>query len=349
MISIPTYCTREDVRDAIDSKESARNARNIDRAIDMASRAIEGRLSRVLYPTITTKYFDYPGHTYSRSYRLWFDEPAELISATSVTSGGVTLTAADYYLEPINVGPPYNRLEINLSTTATFNSSSTFQRQTVIAGTWGYTVNTETATIINEALDSSETGVDIEDSASVGVGDLILIDSEYMLVTEKSMLDTGQNASALAAQQNAVSITGLTAGSLHVGEVILIDSERMLVVDMAGTTATVQRAYDGSVLASHALNADIYAPRTLTVVRGSQGSTAASHLISAPVLRHVYPGPVRSLAIAEAINNIKQEQSGYARTIGTGDNQRESYGKGLNDLRKYVEEQYGRTPRKRAV
>lgn len=343
------YCSREDVREALDSKLTAYNTRQIDRAIETASRAVEGRTNRIFYPQVATRYFDFPGHEYTRSYRNWFNTPDELISATSVVSGGTTLSASDYFLEPVNYGPPYSRIEVNLATTAAFNSASTFQRQLAVTGTWGYQLNTELTTTTTEALDTTETGVDIEDSSSIGVGDLILIDSEYMQVTGKSMLDTTQNTSALTANKSDVSITGLTANSLHPGEVILIDSERMLIVDMAGTTATVQRAYDGSVLASHALNADIYALRTLTVIRASQGSTAASHLTSASVNKFVYPGPIRELAIAEALTTLYQTQAGYARVVGSGDAQRESSGKGLADLRRAVEDQYGRNTRKLAI
>lgn len=343
------YCTREDVREALDSKESAYNNKAVDRVIETASRTVEQWLNRIFYPTIATKYFDFPSHKYSRSYRLWFDEPAELISATSVVSGGIIIDPSAYYTEPVNVGPPYNRIEINLASTSAFNATSTYQRQTVIQGLWGYREDLQVVTTLAEDLDTTETGIDINNSGLIGVGDTIKVGSEYMVVTDKSMLDTAQNTSALALSKSAVSITGLTPGALNVGEIILIDSERMLIVDAAGSTVTVERAVDGSVLAAHALNADIYALRTLTVSRGSLGTTAASHLTAASVSVLVIPSPVRELTLAEAVNNLLQSRSGYARVVGSGDNQRESYGKGLSDLRQRVENTYGRKTRKLAV
>jgi hypothetical protein len=146
-----------------------------------------------------------------------------------------------------------------------------------------------------------------------------------------------------------VSITGVTAGTITVGETLLVDSERMLVVDVAGTTLTVKRAWDGTVLAAHTSGADLYAPRTVTVTRGALGSTAATHTISTALTRHVVPGPVRELSVAETVNLLLQRQSGYARTVGSGDNVRESSGRGLRSLRDQVWTSHGRKVRLGAV
>jgi len=163
------------------------------------------------------------------------------------------------------------------------------------------------------------------------------------------MVTTGQVCSAMTANANNVAITGIGAGTVNVGETILIDSERMLVTDVAGTTVTVQRAYDGTVLAVHNVSTTIYAPRTLTVQRGQLGTTAASHTQAVAVERFFFPGPIRELAIAESLNTLLQSRSGYARVVGSGDNQREAYGRGLTDLRTQVKNQYGKRSRKMAV
>src|SRR5690606_40111271 len=127
-------------------------------------------------------------------------------------------------------------------------------------------------------------------SSLIGVGDLIRVGTERMIVTGKVMLDTGVTASSLEARAGDVSITLSTAtGAPTVGEVILIGSERMLVVDRAGLVLTVKRAWDGSVLASHASGASIWPPRTLLVSRAVLGATAAFHQVGAAVARHVPP------------------------------------------------------------
>lgn len=342
-----TYCTREDVKESLDIKTATRMDRVIDRAVEAATRSVESLTRRVFYPTITTKYFDFPDGGRSASYRQWIDEPAQLISATSLISGGTTILATDYFLEPVNEGPPFNRIEIDLASTADFDAEDTHQRQTVVAGTWGYTNAWDAATTITASVNSSVTAIPIDDSSQVGVGDMIRIGTEWINVTNKLMADTGDDVT-LTASNSSVTLTGLTSGNLNPGETILVDSERMLVLDVTGTTASVQRSYDGTVLAAHT-TASVWAPRSLTVVRGINGSTAASHTSGDAVERFSFPGPVRQLAIAEALNTIMQGQSAYARTVGTGDNMRESSGKGLSELRKNVRLDYGRRSRLRAI
>lgn len=357
-ITRPTYATREAVKTALDVKLTARIDAQVDRAIEAASDAIDGGTDRIggllkrrFYPEQRTMTFDWPNQQYARSWRLWLDQH-ELISATTITSGGATIPAADYFLRPDD-GPPFTHLEVDLDSNSAFSSGDTHQRSISITGTFGFSADTAAGGQLAEALDGSETGVDVTDSASIGVGDLVLVDSERMLVVDKAMLDTGVNIDAgdsLTASKSDVSITMSTAtGAPVVGETILIDSERMLVVDAAGLVLTVQRAYDGTVLATHAGGVDIYAPRTLTVVRGSVGSTATTHSSAAAISRQVYPGLVRSLATAYAINNVLQETAGYARVAGSGDNQREFTGRGIRQLENDAYTAYGRKARIRGV
>jgi hypothetical protein len=348
-ISRPVYCTREDVKGALDYRETARNDAQVDRAVEAAARAVEGALHRRFYPQTDTRYFDWPAENQrgGRPWRLWLDQH-ELISVTTLSSGGTTIAASDFNLEPGD-GPPFTYLELDRSSSVGFGGGSTPQRDITIAGVFGYSADDAAAGTLVEALDLSETGVDVSDSAAVGVGDLVKVDSERMLVTGKSMLDTGQNTSALTAAVSDVSITGITAGTIAVGETILVDSERMLVVDVAGTTLTVKRAWDGTVLAAHSGGADIYAPRTLAVVRGAVGTTAASHDSATAVTRHVVPPLVRQLAVAEALTSLLQEGSGYARTVGSGEAQREAVGRGLKDAREQAWTAHGRKARIRAV
>lgn len=346
------YATREDVKSALDMKETARNNAQIDRAIESASRAVEGLLHRRFYPWSGTRYFDWPNGQYARPWRLWLDAD-ELISVSSLTSGGTLIAATDYFLEPVNVGPPYNRIEIDLDSSAAFGGGSTQQRSVAVTGLFGYAADESPAGTTAEVLDSSETAVDVSDSAAIGVGDLIRVDSERMLVTGKTMLDTGINIDAtdsLTASNADVSITMSTTTSAPVvDEVILIGSERMLVVDVAGSVLTVKRAWDGSVLAAHATGADIYAPRTLTVTRAVLGTTAATHLTAASIVKNAVPGTVKALTVAEALCTVLNESGGYARTAGSGEGAREAAGRALKDARDQAYTRYGRKARTRAV
>jgi len=334
------YTTREEVLLALNSASDAINARKIDSAIESASRSVEKLTKRRFYPETKAKLFDYPLH--SNSWRLWFDSPEELISATAVSSGGVSISSNDYFLEPNNYGPPYSRLELDFASNATFQTTETTQRQISVTGIWGYQYDTKTVATLAGGINASVTSVAVSDVSDIGVGSLIKIGDELIQVTDKSWVDSGQNTSALTASANSVSITGITAGTIHQYETILIDSERMLVTDVSGTTVTVKRAMDGSVLAVHALNTDIYALRTLTVVRGVLGTTAATHTDLAGVSVFTVPGPIAELTLAEAINSFKQRGNGYSKTVGTGEGEREATGRALNELRKAVKNQYGR-------
>ena len=343
------YATREQVKRALDSAETARNDAQVDRAIESSSRSVEGYLHRRFYPQLATRVFDWPNGQHARPWRLWLDAD-EVASVTALVSGGVTIPASDYFLEPANSGPPYNRIEIDLDSSAAFASAGTHQRSISVTGVFmGCPPDTSPAGELAEALDGVETDVDVTDSGIIGVGHIILADTERMIVTGKAMLDTGQNASALTASNADQAITGITAGTIKLGETILVNSERMLVVDVAGTTVVVRRAWDGSTLAAHSGGADIFAPRTLTVARGALGTSAAAHSSAAPLTRHVVPGLVVDLTVGESVNRLQQEGSGYARLIGEGETAKEGTGRGLWELRRDAYTAHGRKARTRAV
>jgi len=344
-MATPWYANREAVKLALDSAETARSNTRIDRALDSATRTINTLIRRPhgLYPTVATRVWPWPNQQSARSWRLWLEENT-LISATTVTSGGVIIPAADYFLEPVNSGPPYDRLEIDLSSSSAFSAGDTWQRSIEIAGVFGHSNDETPGGALAEALDASETAVDVTDSAVVGIGDLIRVESERMVVTGKAMLDTTQNLQvSLTADLANVTVAVTNGAAFAVDENILIDSERLRIVDIAGNNLTVKRAQDGSVLAAHtAPTADIYAPRTLTVERAALGTTAATHATSTAVQRWVPPPLTPDLAIAEAMVEMEAMSSGYAGKRGSGDSERDPAGGTIEDLRKRVCHTYRR-------
>jgi hypothetical protein len=346
----PWYCTRESVKSALDVKETARNNSQVDEVIASSSRSIDGMMHRKFYPLTATRKFDWPNTRNAPSYRLWLDE-YELASATSILSGGVAITAGQYFLEPYNDGPPYDRIDLNVSTVAAFNSGSTWQQSLVVVGQWaGCRIDEVPAGTVVEALDGTETGVDVSNSAAVGVGSVIRVDDERMVVTGSSMLDTGQNTgNSLTAQNNDVTVQVSNGSGFSIDEVILVDSERMLIVDIAGNNLTVKRAWDGSVLAAHNTNVDIYAPRTLTVERGALGTTAATHSTSTAISLWTPPALIQELCVATSVVRLVQRRAGYARVVGSGDNQRESSGRGLKQIQDEAKVAHARQLRHMAV
>ena len=356
-ITTGVYTTREDIKRALDIAPTARQDRNIDRCIESAARRIDGICHRIFYPRIETKYFDWPNAQQAVPWRLWLDD-TELISVTSMTSGGVTIPSSDYILEPNRVGPPYNRVEINISTSSAFSSGSTHQRSISITGLWGYNNDEDLAGTITEALDASETALDVDaaTASEIGVGALLRIDSERLLVTNRTQLDTGQTlgGSGLTNNKAEVLIPVGSGAAFMIDEIIKIGAESMLVTDITGNNLTVVRAYDGSVLASHTAGTAIYAPRTLTVRRGVFGTTAAAHLNGSSVYSWRPPPGIRQFNTEEAIHELMQEQTGWFRTMSASSNfggtaRRAATMEAILDFREQMYRQYGRKARTRAI
>lgn len=342
------YATRERVKRALDSAQTARTDAQVDSAIFAATDSIHGLCHRTFYPEVKTVTFDWPNRVQrARSWRLWLDAN-ELISVDSFTSGGVGIPVGNLLLYP-NSGPPYNRVEISLASSSALSAGSTYQQSAAITGLYGYANDEAAAGVLAEALDASETAVDVTDSAAIGIGQLIRIGTERMVVTGKRSLTTGQTVQTpLTAQANNTTVAVDDGTVFAVGEVILVDAERMLILDVAGNTLIVKRAWDGTVLAAHT-GSTVYASRTLLVERGVLGTTAATHDTAAPVVRWVPPPLIESLAVAEALVTLGCEQAGYASQTRSGDSAR-SVTITLDDIRERV---YGsrlaRKARTRAV
>lgn len=348
------YATRERVKNALDIAETARANDAVDRAIESASRNAEGLLQRRFYPWTGTRYFDWPNRNSRSSYKLYLDqyEIAPNGGTTTLVAGGTAIASTDFFLEPANADgfEPYTQVQIDLASNAVFDSGDTPQRAIAITSVFmGCPVVETSGGTTAEALDSSETGVDVSDSYAIGVGSVIKIDSERMIVTGKSLLTTGQTLQTpVTDAESADAIVVTTGSAFNVGEIITLDTERMRIDDIAGNTLVVKRAVDGSTLASHT-GSTIYAPRTLIVQRGALGTTAASHSTSASIAVHVVPGPVESLTVAYAQNQLLQEGSGFARISGAGENAKEFTGRGIRSLEEDAVQACGRRARYRGV
>jgi hypothetical protein len=358
LIEQPSYTTRETVKRALDQGEVARNNVNIDRCIQTASRLAEGLCHyKAFYPHLDTKHFDWPNSQGALPWRLWLDDHA-LISVTSMTSGGVVIATGDIFLEPNRGGPPFNRLELSTASSASFGIGNTHQQDVAVTGLWGLNDDHITVGVLVEGLDAVETGVDVNAavSARVGVGSLLKIESERMLVTERTQLDTGQNVggTGLTNGKNDTALVVADGTQFAVGEVLLIDSERVLVTDIAGNTVVIERAFDGSNSAAHTVGSDIYAPRTLTVMRGASGSAAATHATSTAVSVWMVPPAINQMVTAESIHQVMQEQTGWFRTMSAssifgGTAKRAATIEALMDNRDQVYRLHGRKARTRTI
>lgn len=348
------YATREQVNDSLEVAHTARANALIDAKLEAASRSLEGFLKRRFYPERRTMQVDWPNYQYAPTWTLWLTD--DLISLEELSSGGTDITAdAIPRRSDDKAEPPYSRIEIDLSSSSAFGGGNSFQRSISITGVWGdkETSTSLAAGLVGSSINSSVSSIVINPSAgyySIGVGSLLLVGAERMVLTDRRMSDTGQNLqSNLDDINSAVSVVVSDGTAFAVGETILIDAERMRVDDIAGNTLIVTRAWDGSALATHTSTADIYALRTFTVLRGVLGSTAASHDAGASVYAHQFPGIINELCLAETVVLLEQSSAGYARTVGSGPSQRESSGAGLADIRDRAWLAYGRKGRLTAI
>lgn len=323
-----SYCTAEHVQDALDNADAVRLNRLIAGACRAAARDVEGHLHRRFYPHTASVYLE-PRRVAGDT--LWVnDADTEILSLSALSVDGVTLTeGTDFFLElPGGNGPPYTAIRLIREAG---RSWSTVQRGNLATGEFGGSAGSEPAGELAAAIASASVQtITVSDSSLVGVGDLLLVDTERILVWGKAYTTTTATVTGTVDAEESVTTIPVSSGSLvHAGERILVGSERMFVEDVVGNNLIVQRAQQASVLAAHAAADVVYAQRLVTVTRGAAGTTAASHLSGASLVRNLPPSLVVTASAALAINTLEQSKAGYTRTAGIGDNRRQTGGTGV--------------------
>lgn len=377
VVTTVCYCSREDAQRALDFKDGTLTNAQLNRAIQSAARMIEGHLHRVFYPYDATKYLDWPNYQYAYPWRFWLDQHDILALTTLQSPQGVMIPLWQVFLEPVNKLPefPYTRLELDRSTVAAWGAGPTPQHSIWATATWGFGADADPGGALAASILATDATVTVTDSSVVGVGDLIILGygrgsapfpanlgtagaiqpytGERVIVGERAMTTTGLTLSGAGCTTASAADSTLTAsgsGTLNVGEAVQVDAEQMLLTGtVSGGGFTVARAWNGTVLATHTTGGAISAPRSLTVLRGQLGTTAQAWASGTAVSRHRPPSVIHDLAIAEALNRLLQETSGYARMVGEGDTARPAPGMNLADLWDEAETVYGRKNRIRAI
>lgn len=342
------YCTREDVTSSLGFDETQRTATQVDRAIEDASRAIDRLCHRVFYPTVATRYFDWPrSGQASPAWQLWLDEN-DLISVDSVLSGGVTISPSDLFLEPVNSGPPFTSVQVDRSQAAFFAAGQTPQHAIAITGVWGYGDDQVPAGTLAATAQAADATLLVTDGSLIGVGDLLRIGGERIDVVGRSLNDTGVTLTAdLAARNNDNALTVPDGTAFHRGEQLAVGTEHMTVTEVIGDVVVVKRATDTPALAVHSAGDPIWASRTLAVTRAVLGTVASVASIGAAVTK--LRTPVHSLAVAEAMYQVMTEGAGYQPTVGTGAMARNLTTESVKQIRGMVYDRYARKARTRAV
>jgi hypothetical protein len=340
MGSRPAYASREALALALDRGLTVRSIEGLDRALYAATDTIEQTLERVFWPWSGTRTFDVPADDTSTStpaWKLWL-APHDLISLTSLTVGGSVVAGAQ--ARPDNrTDRPAAWLELDRTGSDSFHAgASGSQRRASVLGLWGWWDESRRAGTLSAGADSDDLVIDLTTApsagtAAVGVGHLLKINSERMIVEDRAITDTTVNLSAdLAATVSntmPAAVAVASGAAFAAGEIIAVDGEWMLIERIVDNTLYVRRGYASTAVATHANGAGIYAYRRLQVYRAAAGTTAAAHDASDTVTRWVPPPAIEALCIALAQEIAVQEGAAYARTIGDGDNERESRAAGL--------------------
>lgn len=374
-----TYCSRETAMRAIDFRDGIDQNDAADRAIQTGAVNIDKQAHRVFYPSDGTRYFDWPnqggsgGGQYAYPWRLWLDQN-DLAVLTALVTGGVTIPLNQVFAEPVNDGPPYEYIELDRSSSAAFGgNAATPQHSIALAGTWGYGADADPAGALAANVGTSDATITVTDGSRLGIGDLMILGygrgsapfplslgyagaiapytGERVLITDKQAAATGLTQSGggcTTASDADQALTTTGSGSLNAGEVLVLDQEQMLVQQVVAGVATVKRAWNGTALATHSA-ATVYALRLLSVTRGMYGTTARTGTSGDTVWKHRVPSLIRDLNVAEAVNQVLQEGSGYARTIGSGADAHPAPGADLASKWEEAMVAHGRRARIRAV
>lgn len=378
------YCNRFEPMRALDFPPGIDVTAAVDRALTDVAENIEGNLHRVFYPSDDTRYFDWPsqgmsgGGQYADPWRYWLDEN-DIVCMTSLVSGGVTLPLNQVFLRPWENPrkgrPYYTAVELDRAYNVQFgNNAQTPQYSIAMGCTWGYGADADPAGTLAAGVGLDDATITVTDGSKAGPGDLIILGygrgdapfpgsdphagaippfvGERILITDVTPVATGltqTGSGCTSALDNDQQLQWTGEGSLNPGEVITIDSEDMLVQKIIGEVATVRRGFNGSTLTSHSGSA-IYAWREYSVLRAQLGTSYLGPYDSgAPVVRHRVPSMIRGLAIAEVENQLLQEGSGYARTMGSGESSMPAPGAGLADKWAECKTRHGRKSRQRTV
>lgn len=343
--------TREALQRATQAWDPAQVA-IIDRMIASASDYIHhpqsGITGRFFIPRTAARTYRWPQAGIHKLDVLHLDQ--DLLAVTSLTREGddaVAIAAADYFLEPNNLGPPYSRIEIDLGSSAYFAAKDTPQRAVRVTGRWGFSEITVAASQVDGALTAAQTTLKVDDGSKVEVGHALLIGTEQVFVAERTSSDLNVNTSgAFGAALDTVRLTlsGAPTPALQQGEWIRVDQEDLLISLVVSTTVVdVRRAFNGTVLAAHSDAADVFVYRNYTIERGGNGTTAATQADNAAITRYLVPGDVEAWCRARAIHDLQQERSGWGRSIGQGEQAQEFIGRGFHDFEQRMVRKYQRT------
>jgi hypothetical protein len=189
----------------------------------MASEHLEDQTSRRYVPYVDTRYFDVPAPDSLDPRELRLDD--DLLEVISLTNGdGTTVPSTEYVLRQGDTRnhTPYNNIRLKSTSTYYWAPDSAGDHMGVIgvSGLWGYhnryAQAWRLASTAAEAMDSSETGLDVASAASFAVGNLIRFDNElgYLSAIAGSTLTITRN------ENNSSPVSHLTGINVYAWQVM---------------------------------------------------------------------------------------------------------------------------------
>lgn len=328
------YATRSDIETSPTARYPPGLRTEILESLRKASQQADDAARRQFHPTLAaTRYYNYPSSSVTDG-TLWLDD-TDLLTVNTLTVAGTVISSADYVLEPVNDGPPYQAIRILDTSSSSWGSGDSRFRAIQVDADIGYTQETRAAgTLTLAPTGTAGTTFTGADPTKVDVGHLAKINDEWVNVTGRSFLDSGATITgALTDNVTDRTLTVSSAAGLVEGETLAIDFEEMTIRRIDGTSVLVERATGGTTLAAHSGGAGFDRWNSYTIERAVIGSTAATHSNDDAVAVWVPPPLARELVIATAITDLQQHSSAYARTVGSGEAEREFKGVGLKDTR----------------
>ncbi len=244
--------------------------------------------------------------------------PYPLLSITSITNDGTTLSASDYITKPDEGMWPYGPISHLIVDPDAANLGAWVDEEdgVVLVGDWGMYLRSASigATVQDNPQTNAQTTLKVSNGSLVSPGMALLIETEQQHVTGWS--DPTAGVTTLGAAITAVTdevITLADASLVNVGEVLRVDFEQMRVRDRktSNNTVLVTRGWNGSAKTTHSNAAAVDAYRTVTVTRGVNGTTAAQHAQAVAINRYQPPQDVNMLAKQMATLLINKARGGY--------------------------------------
>lgn len=220
MTTLNAYATLQEFKDFVRSRGGSVQTDTTDDAVvelllKSASRYIESATGRNFTPLVETRYYDVPSGDEIDPRMLKVD--GDLLEVITLTNGdGTVVSSTEYSLRPKNTTPHFGIRLVDNSTYVWASDGAGDTHDVIsVLGFWGYHNHYSSLAwypggTSSEAMDASETGLDVVSNANFVVGDLIKYDNELGYVsavpTNSLTITRGENGSTATTHLTGISV-----------------------------------------------------------------------------------------------------------------------------------------------